>query len=199
MGLFNFSKKASSNVPPLKSKMPNRSFDKLVDGDIPPEWYFHNRDFTEELNSKNRYFLNLWINSRNKSPKEQYSGLKSFVLFLNDGKKICRSKGKCHLKYFNDYIADDAYIQKRTKELETLISNFNDLEKTYNTKNRLLRDIDKQLLQYIRNNPGVLQKDLYHNFDSLIKSDISEKLYYWEKERKIKRVKSGNTYKLYIC
>lgn len=71
MGLFNFSKKPSSNnILPVKNKMPRKSFDKLVDGDIPPEWYFHNKNFTDELNSKNKYFLNLWLNSRNKSPKE---------------------------------------------------------------------------------------------------------------------------------
>jgi hypothetical protein len=50
----------------------------------------------------------------------------------------------------------------------------------------------------IRENPGILQKDLYQEFDSDFKQDISNMLYTMDKDQEIKREKSGNTYKVYV-
>ena len=50
----------------------------------------------------------------------------------------------------------------------------------------------------IRENPSILQKDLYQEFDSDFKQDISNMLYTMDKDQEIKREKSGNTYKVYV-
>ena len=193
MSLFNISKKKT-----IKTNTLGEPLDKLVSGELPFGWIANHRDFTEKISSQHNYFLHLWLNSRQNSPKEQYSSLKSFVLFLNDCKKLCASQGECYIKWFNDCIADDTYIQERTKELELLSSNFSNLTKAYDTKAKSLPNIDKQILQYVRSHPGILQKDLYNSFNPNLKNDISERIYYLSKNGKIKRTKQGNTYKLYI-
>lgn len=53
------------------------------------------------------------------------------------------------------------------------------------------------VLSFIRENPGVLQKDLYKHFDPDLKSHIQSILYTFEKNLEITREKSGNTYKLF--
>ena len=94
--------------------------EKLENGQLPWGWITRNKDFTDDLQEKNKYFMNLWLNSRKGNQKEQIEGLKSFILFLEDSKALCESKGECHLKWFQDIIADDDYINKRKMELEGL-------------------------------------------------------------------------------
>lgn len=200
MGFFNISKKKldSKVQMPSKTTLSKESLDKLVNGELPWGWIYDHKEFVNKITDQHKYFLNLWLDSRNKSPKEQYSSLKSFILFLNDYTKLCSQKGECYIKWFNDCIADDAYIQERTKELNQLSSNFDNLSKIYNTRIKALPNIEKQILQYIRSHPGILQKELYHYFDIALKSDVSEKIYYLSKSGKIKRIKHGNTYELYL-
>lgn len=176
----------------------NAPLDRLDNGELPWGWINSNREFISKIQSEYKYFLNLYLDSRNKSPKQQYASLKSLILYLNDCKKLCASKGECHLKWFSDCIANDSYIQKRIEELRLLTSNFEEMTNTYNIRKETLPNLDKQILQYIRNNPGILQKDLYCNFDSCLKNDISKIIYYLSKNDKIKREKHGNTYKLFI-
>ena len=67
------------------------------------------------------YFLNMWLDSRSKSPKEQYSALKSFVLYLEDAEKLCKSKGECFEWWFYNVLTSTDYISKRKQELNDLI------------------------------------------------------------------------------
>ena len=62
----------------------------------------------------------------------------------------------------------------------------------------ILPKLERELLKIIKENPGVLQKDVYKMFDPIAKSYIQEKLYSAEKSHRIRREKSGNTYKLFL-
>ena len=203
MGLFNIFKKKPTikkQMQHARTNLSGESLDKLVNGELPFGWIAYRRDFTEKINSQFNYFLHLWLDSRGKSPKEQYSSLKSFVLFLNDCKKLCASQGECYIKWFNDCIADDTYIQARTEELKEIENNYKKLEADYNKRQNIEKNIlpklQHDLLAFITTNPNVLQKDIYKAFAPELKDDIQNLLYHWDKEGKIIRTKCGNTYSI---
>lgn len=101
-------------------KQATKQTECLEDGELPFGWVGSHRDFIHPIEEQNRYFLNNWLDSKNKEPKEYYAALKSFILFLQDTKKLCDSKGECYSKWFNDIIADENYINERISELDVI-------------------------------------------------------------------------------
>jgi len=85
-------------------------------------------------------------------------------------------------------------LNKRKEELEYIEKNYDKLLQKESKRKTLKNDV----IRIIRENPGILQKDLYQEFDSDFKQDISNMLYTMDKDHEIKREKSGNTYKLYV-
>ncbi len=98
------------------------------DGELPWGWIRHNSDFLNPITDEYLHFLNMWCESKNKSPKEQYQALKSFVMYLEDAEKLCKSKGECFEFWFYEILSEKGYIEKRKQELEDLIANFDELE-----------------------------------------------------------------------
>ena len=99
------------------------SFDRLTEnGELPFGWVYRNKEFIGRIQGEYSYFLNLWLDSRTQPPKEQYSALKSFVLYLEDAEKLCKSKGECFEFWFYEILASKDYVEKRKKELENLIA-----------------------------------------------------------------------------
>lgn len=125
MGLFkkklklNISFQEKTNVPPLdKVDVPTSLYSYGKD------FFYKNKDFIQDIEKQNTYFLNLWLASRNSSNKvKKYEDLKSFILFLNDARALCKSKGKNFQNWFFDIIASDEYIKQRELELEQLKNN----------------------------------------------------------------------------
>lgn len=54
------------------------------------------------------------------------------------------------------------------------------------------KDLSKRLIE-----SGILQSDIYKQFHEVMRDEISSKLYFWNKSGKIRREKSGRTYKIY--
>ena len=204
MTLFNFRKKKANELKKYhkddsleKNHNTSRdSLDKLVDGDLPWGWITYNNDFIEPIETQYRYFLNMWVNARNKSPKVLYSSLKSFVMYMEDVEKLCKSKGECFEFWFNEILTGKGYLKQRKQELKILSENLSKSQNAYEYKQDLLLNLDSTLLNFLQNNNGILQKDVYKQFDPSIKSDVQNLLYDWEKSGKIKRIKLGNTYKI---
>lgn len=126
MGLFNFKKKdqpvSSIKVSRVQSPQSDDFAHLTKDGELPFGWVSRNREFTDKIQSEYSYFLNLWLNSRSGSPKDQYATLKSFVLYLEDVEKLCKSKGECFEFWFYEILTSPDYIQKRKNELNALIA-----------------------------------------------------------------------------
>lgn len=161
-------------------------------------WIGRNQSFIKPLEEQNRHFLKLWLDSRDKSPKEYYSGIKSFILFLQDTQKLCLSKGECYAKWFDNIIADEDYLATRISEMNDLKNNFLALENEFNLKSKYEPTLQHDLFQMIKNNPGIIQSDIYKQFPSVLKNSISESLYHQAKNGEIRREKSGNSYRIYI-
>ena len=139
----------------------------------------------------------MWLESRTKSPIEQYSALKSFVLYLEDAEKLCVSKGECFGFWFYEILTSKDCVQKLKIELEELTANFDVLQANYTKRNDLLIDLDNRIIKMMIDNPGVLQSDFVKMFDLLVQNDVLEKLYFMEKAGKIERIKSGRSYTLH--
>lgn len=218
MGLFNFFKKnpkASSVFEPIAKAAVqenktveqymkdnhvnslNEPLDKLVDGNLPWGWIAHNKEFTDKIQKEYSYFLKSWVDARTRSPNELYSALKSFVLYMEDVEKLCKSKGECFEFWFNEILTGEGYLRQRKKELDTLSVALSKVQEGYEQKQKLLSDLDTVLWDFLISNTEILQKDLYKHFDISIKSDLQSLLYEWDKSGKIKREKVGNTYKIF--
>lgn len=201
MGLFDFKKKKApvTTQQPQATKIETNSFgehyDRLTpDGELPFGWISRNKDFVNQIEGEYSYFLNMWIEARKKSPEELYPALKSFVLYLEDVEKLCKSKGECFDFWFHEIIAPKDYIQKRKGELEELIANFDQLESNYNKRNDLNSNLDDYIIKMLIASPGVLQSEFIKIFDPLVQNDVREKLYFMEKSGNLERIKSGRSY-----
>lgn len=121
MGLFDLLKKKA----PVTNTVTER-YDRLTpDRELPWGWVTRNKEFCDKINGEYSYFLNAWLQTRSKSPKEQYSALKSFVVYLEDVEKLCKSKGECFEFWFHEILTGKGYVEKRKKELAELTEKLN--------------------------------------------------------------------------
>lgn len=180
----------------------NENFDQLTaEGELPFGWIYSNKQFTDKLRSEYGWFLQQWLDSRSKAPLQQYSALKSFVLYMQDAKNLCAQKGECFNRYREILFTDD-YIEKRYNELKQLETNLDRAEEDYKRQQQIEKNVLPNLKKYLRaiikENPGILQTDVYKHFDEDVKDYVSAELYQMNRSGKIYREKAGRTYKLYI-
>lgn len=194
-----FRRKKQKECTSTTSKEHENSFgerlDKLTeDGVLPFGWISYNREFTDAINNEFSYLLNNWIESRTSSIKDRRSALKTFILYMEDVKKLCRSKGECFEFWFDEILTGKGYLEKRKKELNYIETHYNNLVELENEKSSL----STELLKYIKNHNGILQKDICKDFNPDLKPHIQNMLYQWDKEGTIKRIKKGNTYVIFV-
>lgn len=200
MGLFDFiKKKAPQEKAPQATKSETNSFSEQLDrlteeGELPWGWLYRNKEFTEKINGEYSYFLNMWLESRTKTPVEHYSALKSFVVYLEDAERLCKSKGECFEFWFYEILTSKDYIQKRKMELGELTTNFDDRQSNYIKQNRELSDLDERIIKVLKEHPNILQTDFVKLFDPIVQPDIRDKLYWLDKSGKLERTKSGRSY-----
>lgn len=128
-----------------------------------------------------------------------------FFEIVDEFKKFCESKGEKGTKYFNEmwFSSNDnkSFIGIRREFLDNLIENKIELQDKINLKKKkelLLKNINEKLLEKIKTNDGILQKDILLSFDPDIKYNVAKVIISLEKAGKITRVKKGNTYQLFI-
>ena len=179
----------------------NEPLDKLdADGELPWGWIAHNKEFTDKIQKEYSHFLHEWVNSRNKSPKELYSSLKSFVQYMEDVEKLCASKGECFEFWFRETFSGKGYLKTRQSELKFLEENLAKLQSDYEHKQNELVNLKSRVIQCLINNNGILQSELRKQFDNSIHNEVYEVISELEKENELDRVKSGRSYILrYKC
>lgn len=114
MKLFNFTKKNE------KKETLEKPDEHLENGELPFGWTYRNKNFVDKISKEYSYFLNRWIDSGTNTPKERYEALKSFVLYLEDVEKLCKSKGECFEFWFYEILTAPDYLEKRKNELQEL-------------------------------------------------------------------------------
>lgn len=179
------------------------------DGELPWGWISANKEFTERINTEYKYFLDAWYDIRNKDVIKERWALKSLVIYLEDAKKLCISKGECFVKWFDDLIASQERIDEyktRQNYIEDNIDALLEAEKLKKEEEKRRREIEENimpkvkeaLIEIMENEPNIMQSELCKRFDPELKSYISSELYYMEKSGLIGREKSGRSYKLYV-
>lgn len=210
MGLFNFKKKKdfkNENVLKALKALATPAYDLehlTKEGELPLGWVYHNKDFVDRINKEYSYFLDIYIESKSKSPMEKYSALKSFVLYLEDVEKLCKSKGECFEFWFYEILTARDYLQNLKEELRYLVVNMDSLRREYELeswkekeKQRKIIEMKSDVILLLKQNEGILQSDFWKLFDDEIcRSAASDIVYALTKEGKIERTKSGRSYTL---
>ena len=206
MALFNYIRKklTSENKEEKKTVYVNsteKSMDKLTeDGNLPWGWVTKNKDFTEKIQKEFNYFLNNWLSSREKEPLRRYETLKSFVIYLEDVKKLCESKSECHVFWFTEILTSKGYLDERKAELDYLQTNFNQIDKDYKEQVVKQKEVDRKIVEMestvmnlLRKHNGILQSEFWKLFDK--DQDVVQEIVYslWKKGV-ITKTKSGRSY-----
>lgn len=191
MGLFGlFSKKKQKSKKSTHGKV--ERLDRLTkDGNLPFGWYTQNKAFTEKIENEHRAFVEAYVESEKKSPKEYYAALKSLVKHTADVRKLCASKGECFV-YWSSALFGDKDYQSLKDELKHVENHMNELNEKY----KMEQHIKNELPTIIKKNPGILQTEVYKLFPDDSKSIVSSALYAMESDGRIIRNKSGRTYSL---
>lgn len=179
------------------------ALDKLVDGDLPFGWIAHNEAFTGKLGKELSYFnKQVWEAESDGNPIARRNALKSLVQYMEDVQTLCDSKGECFSLWCSDYLIGNNHKKYVHDKLNALEKNMDQELEKYQAKQKeaefaaaLTDDI---IIEAIKQNPDIKQKDFYGVFDSAYKNVVSEKLYFMAKEGKIERIKSGNSYILKV-
>ena len=195
MGLFGLFSKKKPVVNEVHSKRDD--LDHLTSsGDLPWGWVTAYKNFTDPISKEYAQFSKSHQKSEDKSPKEQYAALKSLVVYMNDVKKLCSSKGECFDLWRKELLFSDKELKEYTNRLEYIKDNFDDLEDLYQRNEYIKKCVLPQIPKIIRKTPGILQTDIYKLFPVDCKVQISSRLYELDKAGKIIREKSGRSYSL---
>ena len=142
-------------------------------------------------------------------------------------KDFCHDKGEGGILFYEQWLHDDNTTYNDFINLERLNQEINllrndreasivRLKKAYlvseygsveegerteaeeKTRKEYLKKLRKNILYLIKNNPGILQKDIYSKLMDYNKSDIIRELDNYQKQGKIRKDKKGNTYELHL-
>lgn len=178
--------------------------DKLRDGELPRGWSLANKDFIKSCDSK---LVDLSVaSSKAQSVDEEIRLLREFIKYYYACQEECAKRGECFTKYFSDtwmhchnsQNEDFEFVYPREERLHYLEAHYDELIKKEKIIAEESVDLDSKILEKIRTNEGILQTELYKNYNAAMKSVISGRLYFLNKENVITREKSGSTCKLFI-
>lgn len=118
----------------------------------------------------------------------------------------CKAAPKAVWKHFSDlylhchnsHNPDFVWIKQYEVMLDDLVKNREQLDARAHFLNDVLPNLPDQVIQLIKEQPGITQTELYKRFDSRLKDHIGEFLYFAAKSGSVSRVKSKNTYCLFL-
>jgi len=194
--MFFFKKKTTKEkVAEKRTNFAGESMDHLdAEGNLPFGWHRANKEFTDKISEEYKYFSDRCYEAKNLSPKEYYEVLKSAVLYLEDAQKLCYSKNVCFAHWFDGCVASPEHIAEEKQGLQELENNLEQLQKEWERH----QFINKEIIEIIKENAGIMQSDLYKRFDAADKNYISNTLYMMDAKGEIERVKQGRSYALHI-
>lgn len=121
-GLFG-KKTGKEKIAKKKTNFAGERMDRLdASGNLPFGWVVHNQKYVNMIERDIEPFRQAVYNA--KTDREKYAALKSYLLFLQDGKKHYYKYGECVGKYFDVYICDSVEAteyQKNYKRIESKV------------------------------------------------------------------------------
>ena len=209
MGIFNFIKKRKDRTinTTVRINTQEENNNSYINKSNNPE----NDFFIKYHNEISNYEGSIVNMSTNIFDNDDYSiqidKLNKLISTFNNFEKFCCSKqggasyfSSMWLHCHNSQNSDFSFITRYKEKLDYLLKNKIESEnKILIEKNKINfeKTAEKELLKFISNNNGILQKDIYKNYPLEYKQIIQSTLYFMAKTSKIKREKQGNTYKIY--
>lgn len=191
MGLFFFQRKKTEKLTVEKER-----WECEEERMFPSGWYYENRHFIKDIRGHFDYFQNEYISAKKEEKgilAVRYA-LASFVAFMEDVERICASKGETFVEWSKLVVCNPDSMEMYRNDLKKIEENLDALIE----KENLINWLKPELLRMVREEPGVIQSDLYKRFDAELKPEVSNQLYLLYAKGLITREKSGRSYKLYI-
>lgn len=118
MGLFK-KKSTKEKIASKRTNYAGESMDRLdQDGNLPFGWVLHNQKYVDMIENDLQPFRQAISDA--KTDVEKYAALKSFLLFLHDGKVHYYEVNECVGKYFEEHICNSMEAKQRTKAFKEL-------------------------------------------------------------------------------
>lgn len=168
------------------------------DGDLPFGWTTHKQEFINPLETEFEQFRLNWVNSLNTNYDNEYSALKSFLIYINNCQKLCDSKGECYSFWCSEYLVGRKFKKRLEKDLKNLEEHKDEILRVERIKAEYLPNLSNTILEILKNEPGILQSDLWKKFDIAIKPNVLETIRQMESQNLIVKKKSGKSYALYL-
>lgn len=123
-GQFGFSKPKTQQttqekIAAKRTNFAGESMDRLdAEGNLPFGWVVHNKKYVDMIENDMQPFRQaIWDAT---TDLQKYGALKSYMLFLHDGKKHYTEMDPCVGKYFEEYICNSCETECWEKELREL-------------------------------------------------------------------------------
>lgn len=168
------------------------------DGALPFGWITQKQEFIKPLEIEFERFRLNWVNSFNTNYHNEYSALKSFLIYINDCQKLCDSKGECYSFWCSEYLVGQKFKEKLKNDLKNLEEHKDEILYVEKIKAEFLPNLSNTILEIVKKEPGILQSDLWKKFDIVIKSNVIETISQMESQNLIAKKKSGKSYALYV-
>ena len=119
--MFFKKKSTKEKIAAKKTNYAGERMDRLdASGNLPFGWVVHNQKYVDMIEKDMQPFRDMIYNA--KTDIEKYAALKSFLLYLQDGKKHYAKYGECVLKYFEEHICKSTEAEQRYKKFKELES-----------------------------------------------------------------------------
>lgn len=90
------------------------------------------------------------------------------------------------------------YNKTNSKTLESILNDFSKIIESLDSNENMYPEIKNKIITILKDTPGILQSDLYKNFDSHYKESLRFIIYYLEKSNNVTRQKKGRSYSLFL-
>lgn len=115
MGLFDMFKKKGS----IEKNSVGEPIDRLTpDGELPFGWMAYKKDVIDQIESELSVFRKGICEAE--EPRQCVAAIKSYLQYLDDGKKHYYQIGECEGKYFEEYIINSEETNGNIRKLKLL-------------------------------------------------------------------------------
>jgi len=179
------------------------------EGELPWGWHYANKDTTDKLNEEyiNHPTYKKWSATYKGNPQEEVDALKNYLHYIEEIQNRCNQINECFGFWCSVILIGEGRKEWLEGRLADLEANMDAHMQEYEEKLKMQAYraeleayeatlTDEMMFDAIRQHEGMLQKDLCKLFP--YPKAISSKLYYMEKDGKIERIKSGNSYILKV-